>query len=212
MSESSDKEIHNPIAFGREETESDVLRVSEGANEESVESEGIVEGFIEKGRTGPSGSGTVVVTSTSVGVKIPVGVPLPKRNRMSLYKLEELKMEYRVPDLVGLRLPTSTDVVRYPPKGCVMIFSAMYNEEKKQQCLGVRREKDKVAKVRKVEERDKKKAGDSRGCPSRSQADEGGGDCCSPYQGSLAHDPISRFEGARLYTRVIVFGNTLFIS
>lgn len=52
MSESYDKEIHNPLAFGREETESDVLRVSEGANEESVESEGIVEGFIEKGRVG----------------------------------------------------------------------------------------------------------------------------------------------------------------
>lgn len=68
----------------------------------------------------------MVVASASVGVKIPVGVPLPKRNRMSLYKLEELKMEYRVPDLVGLRLPTSTDVVRYPPKGCVMIFSSMY--------------------------------------------------------------------------------------
>ncbi|CAL2227125.1 unnamed protein product [Prunus armeniaca] len=77
-------------------------------------------------QTGPSGSGTVVVASASVGMEIPVGVLLPKRNRMSLYELEELKMEYGVPDLMGLRLPTSTDVMRYPPKGCVMIFSAMY--------------------------------------------------------------------------------------
>lgn len=68
----------------------------------------------------------MVVASTSVGVEIPVGVPLLKRNGMSLYELEELKMEYGVPDSVGLRLPTSTDVVRYPPKGYVMIFWAMY--------------------------------------------------------------------------------------
>ncbi|KAI5349591.1 hypothetical protein L3X38_002479 [Prunus dulcis] len=38
---------------------------------------------------------------------------------MSLYELVELKMEYGVPDSVGLRLPTSTDVVRV----CARAFS-----------------------------------------------------------------------------------------
>lgn len=68
---------------------------------------------------GPSGFGTVVIASASAGVEILVGVPLTKRNMISLYELEEFKIEYQVSDSVGLKLPTSTDVVRYPPEGCV---------------------------------------------------------------------------------------------
>ncbi|CAL8088080.1 unnamed protein product [Prunus armeniaca] len=55
------------------------------------------------GRAGPSGCGTVVVASADVG--IPIGVPLPKKNMMSLYDLESLKADYAIPDCVGLRLP-----------------------------------------------------------------------------------------------------------
>ncbi|CAL2246823.1 unnamed protein product [Prunus armeniaca] len=76
------------------------------------------------GRAGPSGCGTVVVASADVG--IPIGVPLPKKNMMSLYDLESLKADYAIPDCVGLRLPIPTEAARYPPEGCVMVFSAMY--------------------------------------------------------------------------------------
>ncbi|CAL9006330.1 unnamed protein product [Prunus brigantina] len=76
------------------------------------------------GRVGPSGFGTVVVASADVGV--PVGVPLPKKNMMSLYELESLKVDYAIPDCVGLRLPIPAEAARYPPEGCVMVFSAMY--------------------------------------------------------------------------------------
>ncbi|CAL8168710.1 unnamed protein product [Prunus armeniaca] len=76
------------------------------------------------GRAGPSGCGTVVVASADVG--IPIGVPLLKKNMMSLYDLESLKADYAIPDCVGLRLPIPTEAARYPPEGCVMVFSAMY--------------------------------------------------------------------------------------
>ncbi|CAL2229465.1 unnamed protein product [Prunus armeniaca] len=76
------------------------------------------------GRAGPSGCGTVVVASADVG--IPIGVPLPKKNMMSLYDLESLKADYAIPDCVGLRLPIPAEAARYPPEGCVMVFSAMY--------------------------------------------------------------------------------------
>ncbi|CAL2236042.1 unnamed protein product [Prunus armeniaca] len=76
------------------------------------------------GRAGPSGCGTVVVASADVGITI--GVPLPKKNMMSLYDLESLKVDYAIPECVGLRLPIPTEAARYPPEGCVMVFSAMY--------------------------------------------------------------------------------------
>ncbi|CAL9000161.1 unnamed protein product, partial [Prunus brigantina] len=76
------------------------------------------------GRVGPSGGVTVVVAPGDVGV--PVGVPLPKKNMMSMYELESLKVDYTIPDCVGLRLPTPVEAARYPPEGCVMVFSAMY--------------------------------------------------------------------------------------
>ncbi|CAL2270433.1 unnamed protein product [Prunus armeniaca] len=90
-----------------------------GADEEGAESEGIVEGLIEEGRVGPekqlarpSGFGNVVVASASVGVEILVGVPLPKRNIMSLYQLEKLKIEM----IIDRHMPTyfqSTGLVKY---------------------------------------------------------------------------------------------------
>ncbi|CAL8994490.1 unnamed protein product [Prunus brigantina] len=76
------------------------------------------------GQVGPSGFGTVVVAPVDVGV--PVGVPLPKKNKMSLYELESLKVDYAIPECVGLRLPIPAEAARYPPEGCVMVFSAMY--------------------------------------------------------------------------------------
>ncbi|CAL9005091.1 unnamed protein product [Prunus brigantina] len=45
---------------------------------------------------------------------------------MSMYELESLKVDYTIPDCVGLRLPTPAEAARYPPEGCVMVFSAMY--------------------------------------------------------------------------------------
>ncbi|CAL2276955.1 unnamed protein product [Prunus armeniaca] len=75
------------------------------------------------GRAGPSGCGTVVVASADVG--IPIRVPLPKKNMMSLYDLESLKVDYAILECVGLRLPIPAEVARYPPEGCVMVFSAM---------------------------------------------------------------------------------------
>ncbi|CAL8085117.1 unnamed protein product [Prunus armeniaca] len=76
------------------------------------------------GRAWPSGCGTVVVASADVG--IPIGVPLPKKNMMSMYDLKSLKADYAIPECVGLRLPIPTEAARYPPEGCVMVFSAMY--------------------------------------------------------------------------------------
>ncbi|CAL2228603.1 unnamed protein product [Prunus armeniaca] len=75
------------------------------------------------GRAGPSGCGTVVVASADMG--IPIGVPLPKKNMMSMYDLKSLKADYAIPECVGLRLPIPTEAARYPPEGCVMVFSAI---------------------------------------------------------------------------------------
>ncbi|CAL2253854.1 unnamed protein product [Prunus armeniaca] len=45
---------------------------------------------------------------------------------ISLYDLESLKVDYAIPECVGLRLPLPTEAARYPSEGCVMVFSAMY--------------------------------------------------------------------------------------
>lgn len=66
----------------------------------------------------PSGFGMMVVASA--GVNVLVRVPLPKMNMLSLYELEQLKEDCMIPDCVGL----SMKVVRYPPEGCVIMFSA----------------------------------------------------------------------------------------
>lgn len=150
MSDSSDKEVNNPRAFGGEETKSEGRTISEGASNESTESEVIMEGLVEDGRVvdrvgvekqsisyrgeaykemkrnyvtlqamanrilemphtpevgssnqaGPSGSSNVVVASAPTRVDVPVGVPLPKRNKRNLYELEELKTGYRIPSSV----------------------------------------------------------------------------------------------------------------
>ncbi|CAL8150904.1 unnamed protein product [Prunus armeniaca] len=76
------------------------------------------------GRAGPSGCGTVVVASADVG--IPIGVHYRRKNMISLYDLESLKVDYAIPECVGLRLPLPTEAARYPSEGCVMVFSAMY--------------------------------------------------------------------------------------
>ncbi|CAL2271280.1 unnamed protein product [Prunus armeniaca] len=76
------------------------------------------------GRAGLSGCGTVVVASADVG--IPIGVPLLKKNMMSMYDLESLKVDYAIPECVGLRLPVPAKAARYPPEGCVLVFLAMY--------------------------------------------------------------------------------------
>ncbi|CAL8992845.1 unnamed protein product, partial [Prunus brigantina] len=58
------------------------------------------------GRAGPSGCGTVVVASADVGIS--VGVPLLKKNMMSLYDLKSLKVDYAIPKFMykhRLRLP-----------------------------------------------------------------------------------------------------------
>lgn len=145
MSDSSDKEVKNPQAFGGEETKSEGRTITEGASNASIEYEVIVEGLVEDGRVvvdrvgvekqsvsyrgeaykemlrnyvtlqamanrvlemphtpevgssnqaGPSGSCNVVVASTLAGVDVLVGVPLPKRNKMNLYELEELKTDF----------------------------------------------------------------------------------------------------------------------
>lgn len=57
---------------------------------------------------------------------MPVGVLLSKRNKLTLYELEQLKLDFQIPDCVWLRLLTLTKAVRYPPEGCVMVFSAIY--------------------------------------------------------------------------------------
>lgn len=75
----------------------------------------------------PSGSVKVVVASASEGFEVRVGVPLPRRNTLTKVKLAELRTNFSVPPLVGLRLPTTADVVRYPPEGYVLIFTDMYN-------------------------------------------------------------------------------------
>ncbi|KAI5319378.1 hypothetical protein L3X38_039086 [Prunus dulcis] len=54
------------------------------------------------GRVGPSGCGMVVVASAGVGLL--VEVPLSKRNMMSLYELDLLKVDYVISARVGLRL------------------------------------------------------------------------------------------------------------
>ncbi|CAL8164141.1 unnamed protein product [Prunus armeniaca] len=74
----------------------------------------------------PSGFVGIAVTSISEGVDIRVGIPLSRRNILTEVKLAELRIDFSVPPSVGLRLPTATDVVRYPPEGCVLIFTDMY--------------------------------------------------------------------------------------
>ncbi|CAL9005338.1 unnamed protein product, partial [Prunus brigantina] len=153
-SERESQRPHSPHAFSGEEFESGSQNEDLGMDGESTGSEGVGEGLIVKGgrvgeeeqsrkayanrvlgitqapeasasgRAGPSGFGTVVVASADVGV--PVGVPLPKKNMMSLYELESLKVYYAIPECVGLRLPIPAEAARYPPEGCVMVFSAMY--------------------------------------------------------------------------------------
>ncbi|CAL2247198.1 unnamed protein product [Prunus armeniaca] len=139
MSESFGKESQDSPAFGGEETESDECSLSIGSKDESTESEHVVEGVIESmmvgivleaivdrvlalphtlevgssNRAGPSGSADVVVAFTSVGLEVQVGVPLPKKNKMTDEEIVELRANYSIPPLVGLRLPTATDVVRY---------------------------------------------------------------------------------------------------
>ncbi|CAL8991178.1 unnamed protein product [Prunus brigantina] len=138
MSDNSERESQSPPsphAFSGEEFESGSHNEDLGLDGESTGSEGVGEGLIVEGgrvgeeehasgRVGPSGFGTVVVASADVGV--PVGVPLPKKNMMSLYELESLKVDYVIPECVGLRLPIPAEAARYPPEGCVMVFSAMY--------------------------------------------------------------------------------------
>ncbi|CAL2257542.1 unnamed protein product [Prunus armeniaca] len=74
----------------------------------------------------PSGSVGITVASASEGVDIRVGVPLSRRNILTKVKLVELRTKFSVPPSVGLRLPGAADVVRYPPEGCVLIFTDMY--------------------------------------------------------------------------------------
>ncbi|VVA28026.1 PREDICTED: LOC110768041 isoform [Prunus dulcis] len=57
---------------------------------------------------------------------VPVEVLLSKRNKLTLYELEQLKVDFQIPDCVGLRLLTLTEAVRSPPERCVMVFSAIY--------------------------------------------------------------------------------------
>ncbi|CAL2271349.1 unnamed protein product [Prunus armeniaca] len=77
-------------------------------------------------QTSPSESVGIAMVSASEGVDIRVGVPLGNRNTLTEAKLVELRTDYSVPSYVGLRLPSATDVVRYPPEGSVMIFTDMY--------------------------------------------------------------------------------------
>lgn len=59
-------------------------------------------------QAGPSGSVEVAVAFASKGLEVRVGVPLPRNS------------------LVGLRLPTARDMVRYLPKGYVLIFTDIH--------------------------------------------------------------------------------------
>ncbi|CAL9024465.1 unnamed protein product, partial [Prunus brigantina] len=93
-----------------------------GCNNKGAESEGIVEGLIEEGRVGVEKQ----LVSSEGGVYREM-----ERNYVMLEvvsnQLEKLKIEYGVPDSVGLRLPTSIDAVRYPPKRYVTRSSVKYN-------------------------------------------------------------------------------------
>ncbi|CAL9004811.1 unnamed protein product [Prunus brigantina] len=120
MSDNSERESQSPPsphAFSGEEFESGSHNEDLGLDGESTGSEGV--GEVGR-RVGPSGFGTVVVAPVDVGV--PVGVPLPKKNMMSLYELESLKIDYAIPECVGLRLPILAEAARYPPEGCVMMM------------------------------------------------------------------------------------------
>lgn len=68
----------------------------------------------------------MVVAFASVGLEVQVGVPLPKKNRMTEEEIVELRADYSISPSVGLRLPTTTDVVRYLADGCMLIFTNMY--------------------------------------------------------------------------------------
>ncbi|CAL9019049.1 unnamed protein product [Prunus brigantina] len=74
----------------------------------------------------PSGSVGVAMASALEGVDIWVSVPLARRNILIEVRLAELQTYYCVLPYMGLRLPTASDVVRYPPEGSVMIFTDMY--------------------------------------------------------------------------------------
>ncbi|KAI5344566.1 hypothetical protein L3X38_012443 [Prunus dulcis] len=74
----------------------------------------------------PSGSVGIAVVSASEGVDIWVGVPLARRNTLTEVKLAELRTSFSVIPYVGLRIPTTADVVRFPPEGSVLIFTDMY--------------------------------------------------------------------------------------
>ncbi|CAL2239189.1 unnamed protein product [Prunus armeniaca] len=74
----------------------------------------------------PSRSVGIAVASASEGVDIRVGVPLSRHNILIEVKLAEFRTEFNVSPSVGLRSPSSADVVRYPPEGCVLIFTDVY--------------------------------------------------------------------------------------
>ncbi|CAL8152804.1 unnamed protein product [Prunus armeniaca] len=142
MSESSDRESHEPPAFGGEDTESEEPSQYVCSEDESSQTEGVVE-VLEaitdrvlalphipevgsSNQASPSGSVGVAVASASEGVDIQVGVPLVRRNVLTEVKLAELRTEYSVPPYVGLRLPTAVDVVRYPSEGSMMLAKLGY--------------------------------------------------------------------------------------
>ncbi|CAL8135832.1 unnamed protein product [Prunus armeniaca] len=189
MSESFGKESQDSPAFGGEETESDECSLSIGSKDESTESEHVVEGVIESmmvgivleaivdrvlalphtlevgssNRAGPSGSADVVVAFASVGLEVQVGVPLPKKNKMTDEEIVELRANYSIPPLVGLRLPTATDVVRYLAnvasvvKGTTKVV-VQIDEAENQRWLRARREKEKVARAKKFDKGDAERA------------------------------------------------------
>ncbi|CAL8174620.1 unnamed protein product [Prunus armeniaca] len=142
MFESSDKESPDPLAFGGDDTESEEASEYVCYEDESSQTEGLVEvlkAIADKvlalphtpevgssNQSSPSGALGLAVTSASKGVDIRVGIPLARRNTLTEVKLAELWTGYCVPPYVGLRLPSVADVVRYPPEGSVIIFTDMH--------------------------------------------------------------------------------------
>ncbi|CAL2266420.1 unnamed protein product [Prunus armeniaca] len=125
MSESSNRESHDPLAFGGEDTKSEepsqyCMRVR---GEPSIDSreveyremqrnyrvlEVVADRVLALPHTPEVGSSNQASPSGSVGVAVASA------------------SEGVVPPSVGLRLPSAIDVVRYPPEGCVLIFTDMY--------------------------------------------------------------------------------------
>ncbi|CAL2246902.1 unnamed protein product [Prunus armeniaca] len=134
------RESRDPPAFGGEDTESEEPSQYVCSEDESSQTEGVVEEVVtdrvltlphtpevgSSNQASPSGSVGVAVALASKGVDIRVGVPLLRRNILTDVKLAELRTEFSIPPSVGLRLPSAADVVRYPPEGCVLIFTDMY--------------------------------------------------------------------------------------